>query len=183
MDPQNDFVTGSLAVPDAQKAMETFNQFATEFGGLEQYDKILVTIDSHPINHISFKSQGGIFPPHCVQHTIGAAICPEVENALSKNTNVQYFTKGSVQNKEEFSIFKSENGSKLSESANFFRDTEIHVMGIAGDYCVHDTIEDILAGYSAEIASRITVLKDFIASIDGGAKLKNLVEKYGIKII
>lgn len=180
VDPQNDFITGSLAVPGAEAAMDRFKQFSLQ-GGLNQYDDIFVTIDFHPVNHCSFQSEGGIFPPHCVQHTWGAAISPAVETALSKNTNVHFYTKGRTFDKEEYSIFKGPNGINLAAGARFFRDVEIHVMGIAGDYCVHDTIADIIHDYTTEISSRITVLKDFIASIDGGTKLENLIQTHGLK--
>jgi nicotinamidase/pyrazinamidase len=127
--------------------------------------------------------QGGIFPSHCVKHTHGAAISPEVEKALSNSTNVHFYTKGKTVDREEFSIFKSPNGVNLAAGARFFRDVEIHVMGIAGDYCVHDTIADIIHDYTKEISSRITVLSEFIASLDGGVKLNELVNKYSLKVI
>ena len=181
VDPQIDFVSGSLAVPGAQQAMEKFETFAAA-GGLQNYDEIVVTIDSHPVNHCSFVSEGGIFPSHCIQHNIGAAICPEVERALSKSTNANFYTKGSCPTKEEFSIFKSPYGTQMQMDMNFFRDTEIDVMGIAGDYCVHDTISDLLNGYPT-LNRHVTVLTDFIASIDDGSKLKALITEFGLKTL
>ena len=175
VDPQNDFIDGTLAVPGALKAMYNFYEYAKK-NGLDQFDEILVTIDNHPINHCSFIVEGGIFPIHCVAHTVGAAIHPLMEKTLFEfGKNVSFFTKGEVADKEEFSIFRSElNGDKLLAKAGLDHDqdsTEIYVMGIAGDYCVHDTILDLLMkGYG-----QINVLTDFIASLDEGVKLKQLI--------
>ena len=192
VDPQNDFITGSLAVPGAEEAMEKFRQSAWN-GDIEKYDFIAVTIDNHPQSHCSFVQQGGIFPPHCVNHTIGAAISPVVENALkfAKNfgNNVKFYTKGENPNTEEFSIFKSPNSTKLLLDISEFctvDDFEIHVMGIAGDYCVHDTIADIIEltkDFNTPFKDKIVVLYEFIASLDGGLKLHKLILEHKLQTL
>lgn len=184
VDPQNDFITGSLAVPGAVEAMNKFANFA-EIGNLEGYDNIAVSIDNHPTDHCSFKVNGGVFPVHCVHHTNGAAIYATVASAIfghGAKTTPEFYTKGEDRHKEQFSIFETYyNGYKLLNDAgltNRSQEFEIHVMGIAGDYCVHDTINDLIKmGYK----NNIVVLKDFIASIDGGAKLNTLIKENNLK--
>lgn len=61
VDPQNDFITGSLAVPGAKTKMMRLADF-----NLQQYDLICVTLDSHPEDHCSFEINGGIWPKHCI---------------------------------------------------------------------------------------------------------------------
>jgi nicotinamidase/pyrazinamidase len=175
VDPQNDFITGSLAVPGAEDAMRKFGVWAK--GNLEKFDFIAVTIDSHPNNHCSFIEQGGVFPSHCVNHTEGASISKTVEAALKFGKNVKFYTKGENSKKEEFSIFETYyNGYKLLNDfgvTNRSQEFEIHVMGIAGDYCVHDTIAGLIKmGYK----KNIVVLPEFIASLDGGKKLQKLID-------
>ena len=43
----------------------------------------VVTRDYHPIDHASFTTHGGPFPPHCVQGSRGAELCVPVAAALA----------------------------------------------------------------------------------------------------
>lgn len=57
-------------------------------------------------------------------------------------------------------------------------DNEIRVVGIAGDYCVYETICSLIAmGY----ADNIIVDTKYIASIDGGDKLVELIKEHNLK--
>jgi nicotinamidase/pyrazinamidase len=82
VDPQNDFITGSLAVPGAVEAMDNLvdvlNTKSVEFSS------IIVTIDFHPFDHCSFKENGGEWPSHCIQYTEGAAIYQPLAYTLRK---------------------------------------------------------------------------------------------------
>lgn len=42
------------------------------------------TRDYHPHDHMSFVPQGGPFPPHCVQGTIGARFMPQIAASLAR---------------------------------------------------------------------------------------------------
>ena len=70
IDPQNDFITGSLAVPGAIEAMDYLTRWVQEHH--DEYDAFVVTLDQHPADHYSFDVQGGPWPVHCVRYTIGA---------------------------------------------------------------------------------------------------------------
>ena len=42
------------------------------------------TRDYHPHDHASFMPQGGPFPPHCVQGTVGARFMPQIAASLAR---------------------------------------------------------------------------------------------------
>lgn len=76
IDPQVDFVSGSLAVSSAHEAMSYLAQWGLEH--IEEIESVVFTSDQHPFDHCSFTSQGGVWPSHCVRYTEGAAITPEL---------------------------------------------------------------------------------------------------------
>lgn len=83
VDVQNDFVTGSLAIPDAEAIVDPINRLGVRFR------HIVLTQDWHPPNHVSFASAHAgakpgdvvqaaygpqkVFADHCVQKSWGAA--------------------------------------------------------------------------------------------------------------
>ena len=72
VDPQVDFITGTLPVPGAAKAMDALAEYVRAHG--EDYSVKVVTSDWHPYHHSSFVPEGGQWPRHCVQHSAGAAL-------------------------------------------------------------------------------------------------------------
>lgn len=68
IDPQIDFITGTLPVPDAKKAMDSLSEYLRLHNA--DYVHIVVTADRHPMRHCSFESEGGKWPAHCVADTI-----------------------------------------------------------------------------------------------------------------
>jgi nicotinamidase-related amidase len=114
VDPQNDFITGSLAVPGAKAKMMKLAAYK-----LQQYDIICVTLDTHPENHCSFEINGGIWPKHCIYNTNGWNIPEYLDDRLMDYSNwsgklVSYHNKGTEADKEEYSIFDNEsNGFTL----------------------------------------------------------------------
>ncbi len=50
---------------------------------------VIASRDWHPVNHCPFFSQGGPWPPHCIQDTPGVAFQPDLElPAASERRNV-----------------------------------------------------------------------------------------------
>ena len=45
---------------------------------------VIATRDYHPYDHASFYTEGGPYPPHCVQGTVGAQLVPQIAEALAK---------------------------------------------------------------------------------------------------
>ena len=167
VDPQNDFCEGgALGVNGAKEALAKLSD------NLDNYDFIAVTMDSHVDNHCSFKEFGGIWPKHCVLFSEGWDIEPTLNKALFKNYNkVEYYRKGIFV--EEYSIFdNSEDGLILYYDLEKLGNVKINVCGIAGDYCVLETIKGLLEHFPAD---QINVLTEYIASIDGGEKLKEFI--------
>ncbi len=174
IDPQVDFITGSLAVEGAPAAMDALAEYIRERG--RDYSRIIVTADSHPIDHCSFKQNGGIWPRHCIADSVGAAIWPPIMAALIDfDGEVTILHKGERNDKEEYSIFK--NAGSADKIRSIVRDDsikQIDICGIAGDVCVADSIKDGAEIFGAEI---FRVLIRFTPSIDKGQTLTQLIDK------
>ena len=80
VDPQIDFITGSLPVPGAEQAMDKLAEYIKENGA--EYTHVIVTADRHPLTHCSFTQNGGEWPRHCVADSVGAAIWPAIMETL-----------------------------------------------------------------------------------------------------
>ncbi|MDE7442187.1 MAG: isochorismatase family protein [Muribaculaceae bacterium] len=173
IDPQIDFISGSLPVPDAEPAM---NQLACYVDDHQtDYNCIIITADSHPMRHCSFKSEGGQWPRHCIADSVGSAIWPPLMDALLKYPDkVEILHKGVSSDREEYSIFKNlESKERLLELISRNKIDEIDICGLAGDVCVADTIRDAI---EIHIPARISVLTRFTPSLDGGATLDSLIK-------
>ena len=187
VDPQNDFITGTLAVKGAKEKMMKLADYIIS-DAHPQYDYICVTLDSHPEDHCSFKENGGIWPKHCIVDTNGWNISEYLEDAMQfvgagKKIYFGYYHKGTEPDQEEYSIFDSEDGNTLSEQiADLIKghDVYIDICGIAGDYCVLETLK----GLRKIIGDRyIRVLTQYTASIDGGEKLMNYIKDNSINYV
>ena len=186
VDPQVDFTTGSLATKNGPAAMDYLAK-ALEQGAWKNYGWVIVTQDAHPKNHCSFVEQGGVFPPHCVQGTEGMKVYPNLYSVLENlNGNgsgfqVHYMEKGDLAEKEEFSIFQNEHsGEKLRRTIEEFEHFEgIDVCGIATDYCVYETVKDLIAFYPAK---QVRVVTNCLAAVDeSDTKLADLMNENGIQ--
>lgn len=142
IDTQYDFINGSLAVNGAEDAMNSLATFILENG--EEYDKIILTADWHKETHCSFKDNGGIWSRHCVQFSKGATIYQPILDALNTiKADYIVLTKGTNEDREEYSIFKNDKSSKiLLNLCDFYNVEHIDITGIALDYCVLDTVKD-----------------------------------------
>ena len=114
VDPQIDFITGSLPVPGAEPAMNALAEYVSQHGDV--YTLIAVTCDRHPLRHSSFSDFGGQWPPHCVESSVGAAVWPPLMNALERHSDsVRFLYKGECLDKDEYSIFQSVKGADRME--------------------------------------------------------------------
>lgn len=173
IDPQIDFITGTLPVPGAEQAMDKLSDYVRQKG--TQYERVVVTADYHPISHISFKSNGGNWPCHCIADSVGAAIWPTLMTSFFYYPEkIKILHKGNNPNKEEYSIFKNQDSGE--ELINIIKQQNIDIIdvcGLSGDVCVLDTIKDML---SLIDKVKINVLKEFTSSIDGGEALNSIIE-------
>lgn len=151
VDFQNDFVSGTLAVPDAEATLAAIIKFG---GAVEQGDgKTVVTRDWHPSDHSSFALNGpptyedGGWPEHCVQDTWGAEFHPEIVKHFPE---ARVFSKGQNPDEEQYSgyLATDQDGVLLSEYAHRHNFDYIAVAGLALDFCVKWTTFDFWqAGY------------------------------------
>ena len=173
-----DFIDGSLACSNAEKAVaETLKYIDSQTKGQGGEDHeildtfpILFIRDHHPADHSSFKEQGGIWPAHCVAGTHGGEIHEDLKPYAVEEL---IFDKGCEKAVEQYSGFEGVNnaGQSLGEILERLDTTDVYVCGIATEYCVRNTCEDLLkAGF------RVHLLKDCIAYVDYEGHLKALEE-------
>jgi len=172
VDPQIDFITGSLPVPGAAEAMDALAQYIEIHG--EDYAVKIVTADWHPYNHCSFDRKGGPWPSHCVQHSVGAAVWQPLLEALNRSRGgFTLLYKGTRVDREEYSVMQGEDSAGvLVRLVAALGIGQIDVCGLAGDVCVLTTAKDL-----AEVLGMETVhiLEAFAPSLDGGAALSAFV--------
>lgn len=151
-----DFIDGSLACQEADKAVAA----TVDYIGQKNKGPILWIQDHHPANHSSFVEFGGPWPPHCVQGTHGA----DIHEALQPFVNEDLcFFKGEDPATEQYSSFEGRNaaGQSLAEVLELLEIKHVVICGIATEFCVLNTAEDLLkAGF------KVSVLKDCLAYVD-----------------
>lgn len=177
IDPQIDFITGSLPVPGAEQAMNSLAGYIRKAG--REYSRIIVTADRHPMRHCSFREEGGQWPRHCVADSVGAAIYqPIMDSLLLHPDKVTVLHKGQDPRREEYSIFKNADAAseilRIIESDSIDR---IDLCGLAGDVCVADTLRD---GIDRIGTARFNILTDYTPSIDGGKTLRSLIALHSL---
>jgi len=169
VDIQNDFCPGgALAVNEGDQIVPVVNRLIPEF------PIVISTQDWHPENHISFKEQGGPWPPHCVQGTRGA----ELHSDLKTDTIAHYFRKASSPDKDDYSEFagKDDRGRSLDEVLRNHGVKKLYAVGLATDYCVLETVIDGLRlGY--EVYAVTDAMRAVnVNSADGAAALQKMAD-------
>jgi nicotinamidase/pyrazinamidase len=160
VDVQNDFCEGgSLAVSGgAAVAREISGYLAGP--DRARYDHVIASQDFHvdPGEHFSahpdfYRS----WPPHCVAGTAGAEFHPDLDTTHIE----EIFRKG--QRAAAYSAFEGANaaGGTLSAWLTQHGVTEVHVVGLATDYCVYATAAD-----AAKAGFATTVLLNLTAGVD-----------------
>jgi len=133
-DIQKDFLpSGALPVSGGEEIIPVLNGYARRFEDAKAH--VFASRDWHPPNHISFKAQGGPWPPHCVQETDGAKFSPDLKlpvgvRVISKATNPEH---------ESYSVF---DGTNFANELRMRGVRRLFVGGLATDYCVVNTVLD-----------------------------------------
>lgn len=177
VDPQYDFIDGSLPVPGAKTAMDKLAAYLPA----AQYALKIITCDMHPWEHCSFQENGGQWPRHCLIHSQGAAIWQSIlQNSHTSPGSLRILPKGAQADREEYSIWQSAASSQiLAGLLENMQIDETDICGIAGDICVLNTLKDSVRKYGA---GRFRLLQEFSPSLDGGKALSSYCEKEGICI-
>ena len=104
-----------------------------------------------------------------------------IDIAHEKCELTQILEKGNIRSKEEYSVMDNHLSSLiLLRAIGLYKIQQIDVCGIAGDYCVKESIEGLL---KHGLKDNICVLKDFCPSIDDGTVLNNFIAENGLKSI
>ena len=155
VDIQNDFCPGgALAVPEGDAIVPVVNRIQAG------YDLIVATQDWHPANHGSFAANHPgravgeqielaglpqiLWPVHCVQDTSGAAFHP----ALNLDRVARVFRKGTDASIDSYSGFFDNGHRAATGLSDYLRERgveEVHVCGLATDYCVKYTALDAIS--------------------------------------
>ncbi len=161
VDVQNDFAdpNGSLYVAGGELVVPRVNREVTaaRAAGAE----VVFTTDWHPSQTPHFTSGGGPWPAHCVKHTWGAALHPDLVvdgDILRKGT-------GGEDGYSAFTVRDPATGIERSTGLDALlrarQVTNLVVVGLAGDVCVAATALDAVAAGFA-----VTVRRDATASVN-----------------
>ena len=178
VDMQYDFINGSLACQNADNAIAQTLKFIdkhTKDNGGEEHEildtfPILFTRDFHPEDHSSFTGQGGTWPPHCVAGQHGSHIHESLAPYACEELT---FDKGCDKTAEQYSGFEAQNNAEqsLGEILELLDTTDVYVCGIATEYCVRNTCEDLQkAGF------KVHLLSECLAYVDAEGHKKALEE-------
>lgn len=152
VDVQRDFLPdGSLAVPDGHEVVPVLNDYISLFR--QEGLPVVATRDWHPRDHCSFDAQGGLWPPHCVQDSDGAAFADDLE--LPEDVIV--ISKGTSKDSDAYSGF---DGTDLEAYLRQRGVERLFIGGLATDYCVLATVTNGLgAGFD------VVLLRDAVRAV------------------
>lgn len=182
VDFQYDFclLGAPLYVPGSDKALWNISHLIEN----KKIDRVIFTADWHPANHCSFKRNGGTWNDHCVQFSKGAAIHDLLlYGCVGAGIPYKVITKGTLVNSEEYGIkvapasrwLKHHTVYSRSVNVDVSPNEQIVVCGLAGDYCVLETLKNL------EPVKPMVYLEG-ISSLDGGIKLNKYIESNNIMI-
>lgn len=154
VDLQVDFLpTGMLPVPEGDRIIPLANTL------MRDYRTVVATQDWHPADHGSFAAnhpwrkpgqvidlyglEQVLWPIHCVQETWGAEFVAD----LDTDRIDAVFRKGTDPRIDSYSGFYDNGHRKSTGLAEWLRGrgiTDVHVAGLALDYCVKFTVLDAL---------------------------------------
>ena len=174
IDIQMDFCPGgALAVREGDVVVPRINAVIVEFDRLSL--PIFFTRDWHPPNHVSFKPQGGPWPQHCVQGTLGADFHP----TLKVPRGAIIISKGEDPTTEAYSGFQ---GTDLEQRLRKLGVVELFLGGLATDYCVRESALDAIHAGLVTI-----ILRDCVMAVDAkpgdGARAISDMQNAGARIM
>jgi nicotinamidase/pyrazinamidase len=133
-DIQNDFLPGgALPIDNGDEIIPVINDYIKNFSDAKAH--IIASRDWHPNNHVSFNTQGGSWPPHCIKETNGAKFSPALK--LPEQTIV--ISKATEPSSESYSVF---DGTILANELKRLGTKRLFIGGFATDYCVVNTVLD-----------------------------------------
>ncbi|KXS12940.1 Isochorismatase hydrolase [Gonapodya prolifera JEL478] len=165
VDLQNDFVAGSLAVGEAEKALEVAQKLVAS----GKFDYVVASQDAHPPDHVSFagshkanpelfadvvydyngqKVTQTVYPSHCVQGTWGF----EIHTSIDKSRIDDFIWKGRDSDLDSYSAFADNLYQKITPLSQLLHKHAVQrvvIVGLATDYCVRaTTLDAVKFGFS-----------------------------------
>jgi len=139
-DIQNDFLPGgALGISGGDEIIPILLRYLHRFHA--QGLPIYLTRDWHPPNHCSFRTQGGLWPVHCVAGSPGSL--PPPEFAAPPSAVIIY--KAIDPGQEAYSAFQNTMLDRHLQAVGVQR---LFIGGLATDYCVLNTVKDArILGY------------------------------------
>ena len=175
VDIQNDFCPGgALAVSHGDEVVDVVNRL------MPLFPYVVATQDWHPVNHISFQKQGGIWPPHCIQNTSGA----ELHAQINQREIDDYFHKAFTPEADAYSGFEGINqqSKSLDKALKEKGITAIYITGLATDYCVKATTLDGLKN-----DYKVYVVTDAVRAVNvnenDGEKALSEMQEQGARLV
>jgi len=155
IDVQKDFCEGGvLPASNTLSLIEPLNK-AIKWASANDVLPVFIR-DWHPVDHCSFNTHGGPWPPHCVQGSKGAEFAEGLY--VPDNSVIIDIEKEPDAKNATYSAFEN---TPLDELLKKNGIAEVFVTGIATDYCVRATALD---AYKYDY--KTTVLTDLIRPID-----------------
>lgn len=171
IDIQNDFLPGgALAVPRGDEVVPVANRLMAD------YPLVVATQDWHPPDHASFASQHEdrqigeliqlegldqvLWPDHCVQGTYGAEFAPSLDTSRIDHI----VPKGTDPRIDSYSGFFDNARRKATGLEEYLRAQgvdEIHLVGLATDYCVKFTSLDAI-----DLGFRTVVIREGVRGVE-----------------
>ena len=171
IDIQNDFLPGgALAVAQGDEVVPRANVLAA------QYELVVATQDWHPAGHKSFASEHPgrhvgevvqldgvaqvLWPDHCIEGTHGAEFAAELDRTRIDHV----IQKGTDRTIDSYSGFFDNARRKSTGLEAYLRSrgvNEIHLAGLATDYCVKFTALD-----GVELGFSVTLLSEAVRGVE-----------------
>lgn len=187
VDAQYDFAheDGTLYVHGANVSVKKIIKFMADHK--DEIELVVFTMDNHPKDHCSLKINGGVWPEHCMQGTDGQKILSELIEACDKNglpyKNLKKGEKADVLDYTAFSHSRKVGNAVILKSSTdtltVYNDKFI-VCGFAGDYCVKDSVADLIPVVGAE---NIEIFREGVADIDDGTIFNDFIKENNLTII
>ena len=154
VDIQADFLPGGdLAVPKGNEVIPPLNHYSKLF--FSRRLPVYFTRDWHPQDHLSFRENGGLWPPHCVAGTPGAMF----PQALLLPADHKFIISKGL--KSEFDAYSGFQDTPLLSLLQERGIRRVFIGGLATEYCVKNTVTG-----SLNLGFTTFLLADAIQGID-----------------
>lgn len=166
VNPQQDFIYGSMKLPDAEIKIHSLIGYISS--AYDNYSKIILIHDSHPIDYIGFYRHGGSRPEHCVRNTNGECIFDPLMwkiYELFENKDIVDIRIGIESDIEESSIINNPNNLiQVLETFEYVGEKgRIDIVGFSEKDFIKLTIRDLLR-YDDNLRNRFVVLGSYISA-------------------